>query len=157
MEQITVDRPFVAVHSGVVELDAQQAATRRHALSAIEVRKDGSGFYQVRQTIQFKRGERFGYDGEVSKSGDLRDAEAERIAIAEAAKKSAEAAAAETERKVRAECDARLVSELEALNAEFDGVLDELQKSIVGVIGDRLQPEDLAAIAKLFTSARGLE
>lgn len=47
---------------GNVELDADQFRRRRHAVT-----KNEDGSYAVKNKIQFKAGEEFGYDGDVPK------------------------------------------------------------------------------------------
>lgn len=50
--------------SGVVlQLDEKQAAARAYGLKA-----KGDGLYETTDAVQFKRGEKFGYDGEPSKA-----------------------------------------------------------------------------------------
>lgn len=135
MKTIVAKEGPLAVHSGQVTLTAEQAASRRHALKAVEVNpKTGAGVYEVLQTIQFKRGERFGYDGEVGKNGELRDREAEEIARLEAAKRDAEKVAElvkAAEKKGReegaAEARAKLIDELQR---ELGPIVKELPAEV---------------------------
>ena len=55
----------IAAGSAVLRLSPEQAMKRAYAVRRIEgTRSD----YELRQDVQFKKGERFGYDGEPSKS-----------------------------------------------------------------------------------------
>jgi len=116
MRQITVDGPFLNVNSGQVALSKEQLAGRLHALRAVKVEKNGAGTYQVQAPIQFKRGERFGFDGEVSKAGVLHDPDAELLARLEAAEKAAKEAG-------------------DRVRAELQGALDHAEKTITDLTG----------------------
>lgn len=63
MERYDVIAEKVEIHTGILQLDKKQASARVHALDDL-----GDGLYQVRRTVQFKRGEAFGYDGSVNKA-----------------------------------------------------------------------------------------
>lgn len=70
MKIITVALPLMRISSGVVELTAAQAKVRLDNLKALRAEPDGgAGTYQVLQPIQFKRGERFGFDGQITEEG----------------------------------------------------------------------------------------
>lgn len=114
---------IMAVHSGQVELTADQAKTRLHALTPVKVKKDTlAGIYAVQSPIQFKAGEEFGFDGEVGKDGRLHDPEAEEIAhLDELDRARAEGLAAGRE-QVRAEVQ----DELEKLKT---GMQEEIDKA----------------------------
>ena|SRR5687768_651208 len=56
----TVIAPFVQLYSGVLTLTQEQAATRTHNL-----RKTKAG-YEIVNPVQFKRGEKIGYDGDIT-------------------------------------------------------------------------------------------
>lgn len=84
MKKVTVDGGPLSVNSGQISLTAEQARPRLHALVAVKVDAKGGGVYSVTGPIQFKRGESFGFDGEVGKNGVLRDPEAEQLAQLEA-------------------------------------------------------------------------
>ena len=53
----------INLHSGNVELDEDQARRRAHNIKEVE-----EGIFNIINPIQFKIGEKFGYDGEVSKT-----------------------------------------------------------------------------------------
>lgn len=53
----------VTMRSGLIRLSDEQAAARKHNL-----KKVGEGEYRILAPIQFKRGEQFGYDGDLLKS-----------------------------------------------------------------------------------------
>lgn len=53
---------FVTINSGKVTLTESQAKRRSHAIKAL-----GGCVYEVVRSIGFKRGEVFGFDGEVNK------------------------------------------------------------------------------------------
>lgn len=53
----------VELFSGILELDKKQAAPRAHLLQDL-----GEGLYEITGPVQFKAGEEFGYDGEVTKA-----------------------------------------------------------------------------------------
>lgn len=70
-------KQVVTLGAGRVRMDADQAKTRAHNVSP-----EGEGVFVIVNAIQFKRGERFGWDGDVPKA--LQDAFGE-IAPARAA------------------------------------------------------------------------
>lgn len=55
----------ITLASGRLKLSDAQASSRKHSLKAI---KADSGIYEIKFPVQFKAGERFGYDGEIPKS-----------------------------------------------------------------------------------------
>jgi len=63
MDKYRVIGRSVNVASGILELSEDQAASRNHSLTSL-----GEGLYQVDGPVQFKRGEEFGYDGDVNKA-----------------------------------------------------------------------------------------
>ena len=63
MKRYEVTSHFVTLHTGRLDLSASQASDRMHALQKVQ-----EGIYTVLSSIQFKRGEQFGYDGEVNKA-----------------------------------------------------------------------------------------
>lgn len=102
----------------VMELNAEQAASRRHAVAAI-----GKGVYRATAAVQFKRGEVIGLDVEPPKAlaDELIDEKevAKRNSTEEARRKKAEAAerakiVAAAEAKAEADLLARLPAELRA-------------------------------------------
>lgn len=58
----------ITLASGRLELTAAQATSRKHSLKKIKVNKEGDGLFEIQVPVQFKAGEKFGYDGEVPKS-----------------------------------------------------------------------------------------
>lgn len=81
MKKVTAESGTLAVNSGQVQLTAEQAKPRLHALQLVgKTDGKGGGTYNVTGPIQFKRGETFGFDGEVAKNGVLRDPDAEQMA-----------------------------------------------------------------------------
>lgn len=61
MEQIkTIET--VRLHTGNLKLTEVQAMPRKHLLQAIEGKR---GVYEIKDTVTFKAGEVFGYDGEI--------------------------------------------------------------------------------------------
>lgn len=63
MKSYEVTSTVAKIFGGVVELNNDQYKTRAHNLEKI-----GKGKYKVLSPVQFKRGEQFGYDGEMPKS-----------------------------------------------------------------------------------------
>lgn len=163
MKQFKAEHAAVDVLSGQVKLSAEQARARLHNLKAVDTKKDGSGVYQVVQPIQFKRGETFGFDGDVGKNGVLSDPDAEQLAAM-----GEDDARVEAEvKKVRAECEAQMKAELqkaadamkdqaEKLGAESIALIeaagDEARKALM----DALTPETAALVrAELDAQAAG--
>ena len=139
LRKITVDAPSYQVHSGIVGLSAEQAKSRAHNLKPVKPGKDGAGEYEVVHPIQFKRGETFGFSGQVGKGGVLSDKDAEELRLLEQAEtvdkavKRARAAAYDQARK------------------EFDAKLAELRATVEAEVRAELEPrirEELSAPAK---------
>lgn len=121
LNRVTVDAAFYVVDSGIVALTAEQARARAHNLKVVKAGKDGAGEYEVRSQIQFKKGESFGYSGQVGKNGKLTDRDAEelrRMEQAESVEKAAKAARASALRQAREEYEAKF-AELHAENAKL--------------------------------------
>lgn len=53
----------IDLFSGILELTRKQAEPRAHQLQDL-----GEGLYEITGHVQFKAGEKFGYDGEVTKA-----------------------------------------------------------------------------------------
>lgn len=70
MKNYQVTGKVVSISSGVVELVKHQSDARMFALNRV-----GKNRFAVLKTIHFKRGETFGYDGELSKGVALHLAE----------------------------------------------------------------------------------
>lgn len=85
MKTVTVQDQPLTVNSGQVQLTAAQALTRKHAIKPVEVDDTGAGLYAVVSPLQFKKGEKFGFDGDMGKTGVLRDLAAEQAAATDAA------------------------------------------------------------------------
>lgn len=63
MKKFRVTDVYVAIHSGVLGLTEHQASLRTYGLKPI-----GDGKYEVKETVQFKRGEEFEWDGDVPRA-----------------------------------------------------------------------------------------
>lgn len=63
MCKIKVTGDFIFLHSGKVRLNEKQAKAREHGLKHVE-----GDVYEITGPVGFKRGEVFGYDGEIGKS-----------------------------------------------------------------------------------------
>lgn len=63
MIRYEVTGSYVALHHGRVELTKEQAAPRAYALKHLK-----GDTYELTAETHFKRGEKFGYDGEVSRA-----------------------------------------------------------------------------------------
>ena len=134
LRKVKVEAVVYTVVSGIVGLSAEQAKTRLHNLKPItgkvDERKDsktrGAGEYEVVNPVQFKRGETFGYSGEVGKTGQLRDPEAEelkRMERAEDLEKAVRAAVSAERERCRQEYAAKLEKEVAARVAELTAKL----------------------------------
>jgi hypothetical protein len=77
MKRYQVSGFIVELHTGILELTPEQAASRVGSLADL-----GEGLYSVLEPVQFKRGEEIGYDGDVNK--DM----AEKITVAPATRKA---------------------------------------------------------------------
>ena len=62
MKQYLVTVFWVNLHTGIVELTQKQYQSRQHCLKSL-----GDNKYEILKPIQFKKGETFGYDGELAK------------------------------------------------------------------------------------------
>lgn len=63
MKNYEVTSRMVELSSGKLRLSAVQAAARAHLLTPL-----GGDLYELRDKTQFKKGEKFGYDGQLSKA-----------------------------------------------------------------------------------------
>lgn len=63
MKLYEVVAPYAGVNSGMVEITHEQARARRFALEPL-----GDDLYRVTQATGFKRGEMFGFDGDMPKA-----------------------------------------------------------------------------------------
>lgn len=129
MKKITVTETFKTVNSGQVELTSAQAEARKHALEPtfkIKATKQPdvlpAGVYRVTAPIQFKKGEIFGYDGEVGKNGVLSDPEAEEIERLEALDRARAEGLAAGREQGRAEVQDELEKLKTSLQEEVDKV-----------------------------------
>jgi hypothetical protein len=115
MDKYTIVAASVRLHSGVLSLTKEQAATRLHNLKALD-----KGHYEIVQPVEFKRGETIGYDGEISKAmGEklVRELTAKEKKAAEAKAAAEKKAAEEAEAKAKAEAEAQAKAEQEAREA----------------------------------------
>ena len=62
---VVINRTGISIHTGLVQLDEKQAARRSGKLAAV---KDRPGVYEIKSPTMFKCGEKFGYDGAISKA-----------------------------------------------------------------------------------------
>lgn len=101
MQLYQVTAPLVTLHAGRVQLTKDQARRRRHVMKHVT-----EDVFEITTPIQFKHGETFGYDGEVSKalSVQLRDPNAPKPAAA-AADGDAGPAPADTAQRRRKKAD----------------------------------------------------
>ena len=67
MKRYEVVAPVVNVISGTVRVTPDQFRARRHALALVGEAEDGTVEATVSSSVGFKRGEVFGYDGEMPK------------------------------------------------------------------------------------------
>lgn len=63
MQRYIVIAIMAGFNSGILELAPEQASSRSHALASL-----GEGLFEIREPVQFKRGEIVGYDGDVNKA-----------------------------------------------------------------------------------------
>lgn len=82
-----VAKEVLTLGAGRVRIDADQAKTRAHNL-----KPTGEGVFEIVHPIQFKRGERFGWDGEVPKTMQGAFGEPAGAAVKKALGKAVEAA-----------------------------------------------------------------
>lgn len=104
MKKYLVEGDFITVPSGELELSAAQAYARNHVLTEA---KKGKNRYVLTGPTQFKKGEKFGYDGDLGKG----------VKVSEIGKKKAKAEKSEAE-KAKAEKAAAEKAEAEKAEAE---------------------------------------
>lgn len=63
MKHYEVNAPYVNINSGFLALTPKQYERRKHNLEKVK-----DGVYSVIKSVQFKRGEQFGYEGDINKS-----------------------------------------------------------------------------------------
>lgn len=123
MKTVKVEAAPATVNSGQVGLSKAQAATRMHALRMVgKADKDGNAVYDVTGPISFKVGESFGFSGDLSKTGQLRDPEAEAIARLDAEEKAVA--------KVRAEYETVITRLRETLQLDYEARLATLEADL---------------------------
>lgn len=159
MKKIKIEGRLLTVNSGQVQLTAEQARVRRHALKVVEVKKDGGGVFDVIAPLHFKQGETLGFSGDVGKNGIAFDPEAEEIArinAAEKAEKESRTAREKAAEQVRNELEAHFAERVEKaaakiradLDAQFDARVDQAAgKRIVELMPELIEKAkaDLAA------------
>lgn len=119
MRPVKVENQSVNVSSGQVGLTKAQASVRMHALQIVgKPDKEGRAVYNVIAPINFKVGEVFGFSGDLSKGGQLRDREAEELGKLEAADRAVAQIRAEYEAKLEAARQATAKAVEDALAAE---------------------------------------
>lgn len=59
---------FIKLAEGMLCLDKDQYRKRQHQVKVIENEEDESRTYAIKQTVTFKKGEVFGYDGALAKN-----------------------------------------------------------------------------------------
>ena len=84
MKEYIVINGQASLHSGKVKLSSSQAKDRAHNLKTIDAKK---GLFEIINTINFKKGEEFSYDGPVNKAqleelGEVVDVKAKKAAAA---------------------------------------------------------------------------
>ena len=82
MKDYIVINGQASLHSGKVKLNSSQAKDRAHNLKVIDAKK---GLFEIINTINFKKGEEFSYDGPVNKAqleelGEVVDVKAKKAA-----------------------------------------------------------------------------
>lgn len=149
MKKIKVENRLLTVNSGQVQLTAEQARVRGHALKAVEVKKDGSGVYDVTAPLHFKQGETLGFSGDVGKNGDAFDPEAEEIARMDAAEKA--------EKERRAAVEKAIEQARQDLETHFAGRVEKaaakVRADLEAEFADRVEK---AAAEKLAAAMPGL-
>lgn len=132
MNQYIVTGKLVTLHDGRVTLSADQAGSRSHNLNRL-----GGDVYEIAKPIQMKHGERFGYDGEYSKSlmSELKTQEQIR---AEAGAKAKE------EKKAKAKANEKTETMAQAVD-EADTAVANARKAM-GNLGDKIDPAAKQAI-----------
>lgn len=156
MKQFKAEHGAVHVNSGQLKLTADQAQSRLHCLKVVDVKKDGSGTYEVIAPTQFKKGEQFGYDGEVGKNGVLRDPEAEELAAMEADEKRVAAATAEIRRKAEEQLQAAIDKARKDLAAQAEQQIGRLQEEHAAALEAAARGAQEALISKLSEDLAGL-
>lgn len=142
MRAVTVEATVYTVSSGNIGITGAQAKTRLHNLKPVRVdKKSGDGEYEVLRPVQFKRGEKFGFSGQVGKDGRLHDPEAEELARMESEEQIRAALRAEYAEKVKG-IEAQLAAKVEQAKGEFVAAL--LLK-----LAKEAKPAVLAAIDEL--------
>lgn len=134
---------IVTLSSGRLKLTPDQARTRAHNLTPVNAT---SGVYEIVKPVQFKRGESFGYDGDIPKAmaGELMSPEQVKVAVAAKAKeeKKARAKADETEAAARQKAEA-----MDEAVAEADKAVAAARKVLEG-LGDKADPDQKQAIER---------
>jgi hypothetical protein len=95
MKKYQVTGPMVQLFSGKVQLSPEQSGPRKHNLAQVK-----GNVFEITAPIQFKQGETFGYDGEISKAMALDLDEEAAVKKAAAEKEASEKAAREASEKV---------------------------------------------------------
>ena len=90
MKDYIVINGQASLHSGKVKLSPSQAKDRAHNIKKIDAEE---GLFEIIQTINFKRGEEFSYDGPVNKAqleelGEVVDVKEKKTAAAKEEKSS---------------------------------------------------------------------
>ena len=69
MEQYIVNAPFISINIGArVGMNIAQFKRRKHAVDIVnEATEDKQGVFDVRLPFHFKRGEKFGFNGQIDK------------------------------------------------------------------------------------------
>lgn len=135
MKQVKVEGQPVNVNSGQVGLTKAQAAARAHALQIVgKPDRDGNAVYNVLAPINFKVGEEFGFSGELSKGGNLRDRDAEELGKLEAADRAIAQVRAEYEGKLEAAKQATAKAVEDALTAERATHAAAIEKAVAEAV-----------------------
>jgi hypothetical protein len=149
MRKVKVEAAVYVVASGLVGLTAEQAKSRTHNLAPVKGQVDpdpksktfGAGVYEVVRPIQFKRGEEFGYSGEVAKNGLLHDPQAE-AEHRQGGTEEVKAAVLAERQRCAVEYNAKLRKAVESMRAELEASMREsLQASIRAELEPRLRAE----------------
>ena len=133
MKKFVVIALSANLHTGTVELTERQAKDRSHLVEPVAKKK---GLYNIVETITFKKGEGFSYDGEINKAlleevGEVVDVKAKKAAKDKADKKAKEAANALVTAQIRiTELETEVVSEKERAD-EAEAKVVELETEVV--------------------------
>jgi hypothetical protein len=119
----------ITLASGRLELTAAQASSRKHSLKLVKETKSG-GIYEIAFPVQFKAGEKFGYDGEVPKS--MLDVFVDPREVAARAREKAEAEQVER-RAIAVEARADVCTRIRDAVAKIE-MPEELRGSIVAAV-----------------------